>query len=55
MRVTFGVRKCVGEVDAGTPEELDALSRTCAHHDEVSDAVYRELTSTADKIEAFLQ
>lgn len=55
VRVTFSVRRCVGEVDAGTPEELEALSRSCPHHDEVSDAVYRELTSTADQIEAFLR
>ena len=55
VRITFSVRRCTGEVDAGTPEELDAVSRTCAHHDEVSGDVYKELTSTADKIEAFLQ
>ena len=55
VRVTFTVRRCAGEVDAGTPEALDAFSRACPHSDEVSDPVYRELTSTADKIEAFLQ
>ena len=55
VRVTFSVRRCAGDVDAGTPEDLDALGRTCAHEEQVPEALYKDLTSTADKIEQFLQ
>ncbi len=51
VRVTFSVRKC--GADAGT--DLTVLERSCPHDDQVPEGLYKDLTSTADKIEAFLQ